>query len=404
MARTIGCCGSPRVVPASSLEGLVAQADAYPKSSTRGRQARMRLAYSVVAAKAAQSGNHAAYARAMGALRGLGDGSSATLSTHGTIAEPETAAAEAPAIRATLTSLINTVTGGSAQVSATWRQIQGIGGILTGLAQIATGIASAVPGSDPNAVAAANMVISWVRSLLTGTAPTVPTLDARTVQGLVSFCRFRSAINGIVLASTGAIITALTAPAATGGTVDTNAVTAVTTIGTWITGIVDGICNIPQVVAAAAALEGPARCAAIGPNVVFNATTGLCECAMGFSPQNCTPTGGCQCLPRPATAPAGPITLTPAQRAAIVASRTGRALTPAQQALLRVIPVVLVPGTLDPATLCAPGEAANPCTGMCDDRGPYAGTTCVDGVPTKSGGGAIIPLAVGAAALLFLMK
>jgi len=408
------CCGSsPRV----SLQGLVAQADAHPANSPQGRHARAKLAYTIVAAKAAQAGNRPMFHRAMGSLRGLGDGP--TLSTHGTVATPEGAAEAAPAIRATLESLI--AQGGDPAARAIFTQLQTVGGVLAGLASLGTEIASRVSGSDPRAIAAANMVISWVRTLLSGSAPTIPTLSANEVQSLVAFCRVAPDVQ---IGVTSVFSAASIATAAAGNSGATNALLS---LQAWIEAILTGICNIPQIRTATTAVSAAASCAALGPHWTTDAENS-CVCEPGYrreSTSNVPPYGACVPVTAPPSGDGTVFTLTLAQRRGLVAARSGvpvaslipvscrnydprtGAAPPAGCAdaarlltLIRVNPslVTTTAGTLDPVTLCAPGETPNPATGVCDG-GSYGPPPA----PPSSGGG-VVPLAVGAAALWWFFK
>lgn len=407
---SIGCCG--RQV---SLQGLVAQADAYPARSPRGQRARARLAYTIVAGKAAQAGNREVYQRAMAGLRGLGaegDG----ISTHGTVADPTVAAAAAPAITATLTSIFAQA---APSASASFRQLQSWTGVLMALARIGTSIAGAFPTADRNAINVANHILSWIGTLINGTAPTIPPLDAAAVQGLVGFCQFKEIVRtaiGVPLGLAAGIITA--DAAANSRAPDAGALAALDSIRVWTDAIVNGICNIPQIAAAAGAVEADRQntiCMTTTPNSVWDPAYngGGCVCAPGFVARARAPgVPGADCVPIPPPAPpggGGPIQLTAEQRAALFAAQRGRTLTPRQQQLLvnRADLFTSTAGTLDPVTRCAPGESGNPCNGgICDGpTGFYsAGMTCVNGVPTKASSGAILPLAVGAAALFFLLK
>lgn len=398
MSRQMGCCGGPRV----SIPGLVAAADLYPATTPYGRRARARLVYTLAAGRAAKIGNQVAYQRAMAGLRGLGDEGGSTLTTHGTIVDPAVAAAQAEPISATLRSIINQAAPGSA---ATFRQASAYIEIVLGLVNVGTAIGGAA-GGDANAIRTINMIVSWVRTLISGSAPTIPTLDAAAVQGLVGFCRFKDMIVGITDGAFSAGRAAALAASNQGGA------DALETLRVWISGILDGICRIPQIrealaaqtaaVTAADIAARDAACRASSPMSRYDAAAAKCVCVAGYRDRGSAAEGCYPIETAPAGGAAGPIMLSPEQRRAIIGGRVP-SLTPQQQLLLRPILVTMTPGTLDPATLCAPGETANPCSGVCDG-GVYAGMTCVNGVPTKSGGGFLVPAAVGAAALFFLLK
>lgn len=394
MAR-LGCCGSSRPLP---LAALIARADAYPASSPKGRAARARLAYTIAAHKASQAGNGYALERALAGLRGVDLADGPTLTTHGTVdaqAATDAAVAAAPQIRATLSSLVSTF--GSSGASAALTQASAYISIVLGFVNVGTGIGAAA-GGDANAIRVVNMIVSWIRTLLTGSTPTIPDLDANTIRGLIAFCQFKDLVNGMIGSAIGA------GSAYAGQQRDANAVTALATIGAWLTGIVDGICNISQVRTAMAAQSEAARAAALcarTPNSRINPTSGLCECAPGFTPGG-TPdaSGSYQCVPGGSPSSSGPIMLTAAQRRALTA-RPGT-LTPAQQSLVNAIPVTLIPGTLDPVTLCAPGETPNPCSGICDGGNYRSLTRCVNGVPTKASSNAVWALPAIALAWYFV--
>ncbi len=225
---TMGCCGRRTAL------GLLAEADAFPPSHPRGAKARRQIAYSVVAYKARQDGNRVAYERAM---RGLAD--------LGLFSSSDTAltARASTAVTATVT---RAATGPSlAQVGTT---VAAVVNMLASLASIATSIAQAA-GGDATAVAAANTIVSWVRAIVNGTPPTIPTLDANTLNGFMKFCSigtpFKTAID-LGFSTAIAVFSGNIAAAGIAGRApsasDTQAVSVLTSIQQRLDGLFDGLC------------------------------------------------------------------------------------------------------------------------------------------------------------------
>jgi hypothetical protein len=258
----VGCCGRP-----VSIAGLAELADMYPPTSPQGRRARARLAYTIVAAKAARAGDRRMYARAMHGLSGLGDLDLPTLLTQAGVSPAQFDSALATA-RPYMNALLALASAGDA-------------------------IAAQIPGADQTVVNVINMVIGWIRGILNST-PTNPfhftlsgvTLDPNTLHGFTQFCVWRGTITTAINV---AMSTAMLAASS-----DANAQQALTLIGSVLTGIVDGICNVPQIAAATANVQAAGTCAdggAIGPHwvVVATGTTAdgrpsqQCACEPGYT-------------------------------------------------------------------------------------------------------------------------
>ncbi len=385
---TIGCCGAPRPPRSTSLAGLLEAADNHPARTAKGKSARARLAYTVAAIEAARRGNPVVQQRALAGLRAieLGD-----------------AASDAAALQAQLQ-----VMGMTAQAQSIMSTIRSVTGLVSGVSSI---IAAAT--ND----AGVREAVEWMKFFL-GTRGSIPPMNDAALTSMVDFCDntgWVSAIEGAIAAA-GAIIEAA------GGTGSSAADAAVGTVRVLTAALQffglfrTTVCGSP-----ALARGRAVRCNAQIANSGWNAAAGSCECLPGFGPNPAcwTPgTGACACIPSTSTAPTTPgstIMLSTAQRQAILAHRSGATLTPAQRALLAPLPPGMITGAtggLDPVTLCRPGETPNPCTGICQgsfDQFNSGRWTCVGGVPTQSssgggGAGAVVPLAIGAAALFYLFK
>ena len=160
---SLGCCGRP-----VSIAGLAELADMYPPRSPQGRRARARLAYTIVAAKAAQAGNRQAYERAMHGLRGLRDVPTTPVSATSIGNLQQTLVAlGAPGGR--VQSLINTV--------GDVRAILGLVGTLI------DAIASATndQGIEQGAL--------WFNWFLQGMQGVPPTMDAGVFNTFADFCQ-----------------------------------------------------------------------------------------------------------------------------------------------------------------------------------------------------------------------
>lgn len=272
---TLGCCGcGPNRI---WLRGLLSAADTYPATSPQGRLARQRLAYGVAAAKAAQVGNKAAYSRALSGLQSLGG--------LGTV--PSTA--DAAALGTGLNRLIGTLSG-SAQFRAQLAAASGYINLVLSAAQIGTGIASsACNGCDRTGIDATNLIISIIRTLLSGGTPTVPTMSVDTLNGFVQFCRYKDAVKGGVDAAFG--IASVAASAAN----NAGAASALNAVQGFVDNLLDGICAIPQVAASISTGGDPGNCSQI-PNAQYDASVGGCNCKPGFQP---SATVANQCDPAP---------------------------------------------------------------------------------------------------------
>jgi len=287
----IGCCGRR-----TSLAGLLAEADFHPASSPQGRAARAKLAYTIAAGKAAQVGNRPAYDRAMrslGELGGLG-----LFTSSDPVVTQRSATAVTAAVRA----------ASSTSVSATLTQIGPWADVIASLANLGTAIAGAVPGADQNTINAINTIVSWIRAILRGTAPTIPTLDANLLNGFVMFCAFKPAAWGILNPILVAGVTGLRVQ----GVRDASAAQAAdvlelvrSRLGTML----DGLCAAVAAQAPAPVPGAtPANCTAagaVGDNWVFRPATNECACADGYmsAPGNtCVPIpvgGGYHYVPTP---------------------------------------------------------------------------------------------------------
>jgi hypothetical protein len=300
----LGCCGSRPL----SIAGLLEAADALPPDTRHGLIARRRLAYTIAAAKAAQVGNRAMYGRALKGLSevGLFTSSDPHLATAGTrIATTVRAAARGPSLSQTATQIASVVT------------------LLASLADLAATVAGAA-GGDPRAVTAAHTVTSWIRAIVNGTPPTIPTLDANTLNSFVSFCAVSTPVKALVDTAFGIAILELTReasprPVGNGDAGAGTAATVLTTILQRLDAMLDGLC---AAVATQAAPPPPAAmdCSSV-PNAVPDGAGG-CTCAPGYSsaiqPGQCLPEGGAPPRFRPGLIrlrlpiPITPFTLLPA--------------------------------------------------------------------------------------------
>jgi len=421
----IGCCGNRPV----SLAGLLADADFYPAQSPQGRTARAKLAYGIVAGRAAQMGNMPAYRRAMAGLNGLGDAAS-------------DAAAGAAATQQ-ITQLMQSTTGGSARVSAVAGQVRTWVNLITGLANLGTAIGSAA-GGDANAIRVANMVIGWVRSIGNGTIPPIPTLNANDLAGLVNYCNnIRPVIDGGLQAGFGIATAAI--QSTNHGSGDANAMNALNTLQTWLIGgpsggggLLNALCTIPQVQAAAAAIAADQAAAQAAVNAAINniqnppaqpAIPQSTRCWDGVTTTTWNPATGTwsPCPPRPPAAgletgsggcPAGRYNFHPP--AGVVNPLTGAVLpgTAGRQVCESCLaPAIFIPGVQNSSGLWAtPPGCMDSRTGrvVSTPVGPCpAGTTrgsdgiCV-GTPRTAGGSssgsiALPALAVAALAWKFLL-
>lgn len=148
--------------------------------------------------------------------------------------------------------------------------------LVLGAAQIGTGIASsACSGCDRTGIDVVNTIISWVRAILSGTTPTLPTMTPDQLRGFVDFCRIEPQIKGGVDAAFGIAIAAASAAGSRGDGAAAQAANALVTIGQFIDNLLDGICAIPQIQSAVLA----ASCI---PNSHPTAT-GECECDAGYT-------------------------------------------------------------------------------------------------------------------------
>lgn len=349
----MGCCGSRPV----SIGALLVAADSLPPNTVAGRRARARLAYTIAAAKAAQVGNRRAYAKAMRGLGELGTGGPTT-GYHGSVS---TASARVTA------AVTHAASGPSlAQVGA---QIGAVVNMLASLAGIAASIAQAA-GGDATAVAVANTVVSWVRAIVNGTPPTIPTLDANTLGGFVDFCRVGAPIKTAVDLTIGGVITGLSASIAAAGVAgrtpnasEVTAVAVLTSILQRLDGMFDGICAaVAQQATPVPGASSPQCVAAgvIGDNWVFDPVANTCNCAPGYS----SAISPGQCLQPPAAPPGG----TPFHY---------------QPGLLPfTMPFTLLP------TACPTGQVRG-ADGVCR-------------APASSGGGLLIPAAIAAIAAKML--
>jgi len=228
----MGCCGRR-----TTAMGLLEEADAFPPTHPRGAKARRKIAYSVAAQRARQTGNRGAYERAMAGLRSI-DGLGLFSSS-----DTRLTAAASTAVTSAVT---RAATGPSlAQIGT---QVAAVVNMLTTIASLATSIAQAA-GGDPTAVAVANTVVSWVRAIVNGTPPTIPTLDANTLNGFVRFCTvgtpIKSAVDfgfGAAIAVFNANILAATVAGRSPSASDTQAVSVLTSLVQRLDGMFDGIC------------------------------------------------------------------------------------------------------------------------------------------------------------------
>lgn len=331
----------------------------------------MRLAYTVVAGKAVQTGNRMAYAKAMHALRGL---------DLAQTADDATAAASG------LQGMINDVTGGSAAITATFRQIQTIGGLLNDLAGIGTAIAG-IAGGDANAIAVIDMVRSWIGALLNGTAPSVVAFSPEVLHGFADFCRAKPLIK-----STGDLL--LTGIIATlHATHNAEGALGVETFKTWFDRILDGICSLPQISAVALAASCPANA---------SWTNGGCNCNPGFVGGPPGADGASRtCVPVPTTStPTGG--LTPEQQW-VIAQRIRGATLGLRVGSVPVPALRLIPGTRFVITPCAPGDSRPACGGPANCApGEVVDPDTAQCVPGPSGGGGgAAAIALPAVALLW---
>lgn len=243
----VGCCGRP-----VSLAGLLAEADFYPALSPQGRAVRARLAYTIAAGKAAQAGNRPAYERALSGLRGLGRFQSS---------DPAFAAASSGVTAAVRTAASSPTTLPQALTSAS-----GYVNLVAGLASLATSIAQSA-GGDQNAIDAVNTTVSWIRSLLTGSTPTIPTMSPDLLNGFVDFCRIKPTMTAILYPIIDAVVVGLRAGAIRDPGMG-QAADALDFIKGRITTLLDGICNVPQIQAAMTAAPAPTTPPPV--NVIFN--------------------------------------------------------------------------------------------------------------------------------------
>lgn len=305
---TIGCCGygGPRRF---SLSGFLAEADAYPPSSPQGQAARARLAYGIAAGKAAQAGNRPAYERAMRGLAGLGTGSP-TPGFHG----------DASAARAQITAAVSAAAPSPVSLSATLTGISGYVDLVASLATLGTSIAQS-SGGDQNTIDAINTVVSWLRSILTGAVPTVPTLSDSMLNGFVDFCRIKTQMTNVLYPLLDGVILTLRGVAVRDAGAR-EAADALTLIKSRVVTLLDGICRAPQIAAAMAAsmsqtcADGSvipssstcatdAQCRASDPNTIAHGAG--CACANGLL-DPARPYMGC----RPVAGTPGPTAAVPA--------------------------------------------------------------------------------------------
>lgn len=262
----IGCCGN-RV----SLAGLLAEADFYPASSPQGRAARAKLAYGIAAGQAARVGNRAAYERAMKGLAGLGALGIFMSSDPVTAQRASTAVTTAVRTATTGVSIPAALSGASQYVN-----------LVASVANLGTSIArSACNGCDTNAINAIDTVISWVRAILTGSAPTLPTLGPNELNGFVQFCLVKDAIWTILDPLMQAAVTGLRAgairDAGLGQAADVLDLIR-QRIGTMFNGICTAIAS--QMPAPTPPTPGTSGCPA---NSTFDAASNTCSCLPGYS-------------------------------------------------------------------------------------------------------------------------
>lgn len=337
----MGCCGSRPI----SIGALVAAADALPPDTRAGRIARQRLAYTIVAAKAAQAGNQRAYAKAM---RGLGELATGTPAPtfHGDVS----------AARARIASSVTAASSGPslAQLGA---QIGAVVNMLATVAQLASSIAAAA-GGDATAVAVANTVVSWVRAIVNGTTPTIPTLDATTLAGFVEFCRVGQPVKAAVdagltlaIAPFAGNVTSATLAGRTPNPSDVTAVAVLTSIMTRLDAMFDGICAAVGTQAGAqtqTCADGSvipsdrtcatdAQCRAEDPNSIARGAG--CACANGLLDParpyaGCAPVSGTRRFPRPGDVRPSTLPLIPLNQPST--SGGGSLLLPAAAAALAV--------------------------------------------------------------------
>jgi hypothetical protein len=329
----LGCCGSRP----PSIGALIAHADSLPANTRRGLIARQRLAYAIVAAKAAQAGNRPMQERALAGLGELGRFTSSDT-----------------ALTAAASSRIATTVARAAPSGPSPAQILGAASpylaLLTQLADLGADIAGAVPGSDANAITAVHIITSWVRAIINGTPPQMPTLGPNELNSFVDFCRVKAPVKSAIDIAMTSVIAGLTAA----GVRDAGAMqaaNALTTIKGRIDTMLDGICNIPQIQDALA--PAAADCSSV-PNAISDGAGG-CTCAPGYSsaitPGQCLPEGTSRFQYHPGTfQPGTPFTLLP--------------------------------------TACPTGQVRG-ADGVCR-------------APVQAGGGLVVPAAVAAAAWFFL--
>lgn len=281
----IGCCGSRPL----SLQGLLAEADFYPARSPQGQRARAKLAYGIAAGKAAQQGNMPAYRRAMEGLNGLGTFTAGTAALAAASSAVRAAATRAAASAPRPPTALQLGAQASAYVN-----------LVVTLVNVGTNIARAAAGTDTNATniaAAIDMIVGWIRALLTGGALTVPSsLSPDVLNGMADFCARKNDFQSPINLGLQAIVVALRGAAvAPGADVSglTNAADAIDAIRTRIVSLLDGLCT--AVTGAGGVAPSSTDCSGIA-NAIYDAAQGGCVCKPGFVASTTVPD---QCDPAP---------------------------------------------------------------------------------------------------------
>lgn len=275
----LGCCGQSRV----SLRGMISEADTYPANTARGRVARQKLAYAVAAGRAAQIGNKVAYSRAMNGLGSLGGLGTFTAGS---------AAFSTAAARVTAAAHAATATPTPVPAASLGSQLSTYTSLVAGLINIGTSIARTA-GGDPNVTAAIDMVVGWLRAILTGSSTvTIPTLTPDLLNGLADFCAHKDQIqNPIDLGLTAIASVVRGVGIASRDTGAQAAADAIDLVRGRAVGLLNSLCT--AVVAAGGV--APVDCSSIA-HAVYDAAQGGCVCGPNFM---ASPTVADTCIPAP---------------------------------------------------------------------------------------------------------